>query len=139
MWRTGLVAPRHVGSSRTRARTRVPCIGRWILNHCATREILACFLIGLFVFLLLSFKSSLYVLDQTSIRCVFCKYFLPVCGLSCNSLDIVFYRAEVFKFNEVQFINYFFHEFVSLLLYLKSHCHARGHLDFLLCYLLGFL
>ena len=39
MWRTGLVAPRHVGSSRTRARTRVPCIGRWILNHCATREV----------------------------------------------------------------------------------------------------
>ena len=36
----GLVAPRHVGSSRTRARTRVPCIGRWILNHCATREAL---------------------------------------------------------------------------------------------------
>ena len=34
---TGLVAPRHVGSSRTRDRTRVPCIGRRILNHCATR------------------------------------------------------------------------------------------------------
>ena len=32
------VAPRHVGSSQTRARTRVPCIGRQILNHCATRE-----------------------------------------------------------------------------------------------------
>ena len=27
-----------VGSSQTRARTRVPCIGRQILNHCATRE-----------------------------------------------------------------------------------------------------
>ena len=27
-----------MGSSRTRARTRVPCIGRRILNHCATRE-----------------------------------------------------------------------------------------------------
>ena len=26
------------GSSQTRARTRVPCIGRQILNHCATRE-----------------------------------------------------------------------------------------------------
>ena len=38
MWLTGLVAPRHVGSSQTRARTRVPCIGRQILNHCATRE-----------------------------------------------------------------------------------------------------
>ena len=32
------VAPRHVGSSQTRARTHVPCIGRQILNHCATRE-----------------------------------------------------------------------------------------------------
>ena len=38
MWRTGLVAPWHVGSSRTRARTHVPCIGRRILNHCTTRE-----------------------------------------------------------------------------------------------------
>ena len=35
---TGLVAPRHVGSSQTRARTRVLCLGRRILNHCATRE-----------------------------------------------------------------------------------------------------
>ena len=41
MWLTGLVAPRHVGSSQPRARTRVPCIGRQILNHCATREALA--------------------------------------------------------------------------------------------------
>ena len=40
MWLTGLVAPWHVGSSQTRARTRVPCIGRRILNHCATREAL---------------------------------------------------------------------------------------------------
>ena len=38
LWRTGLVALRHAGSSRTRAGTRVPCIGRRILNHCATRE-----------------------------------------------------------------------------------------------------
>ena len=40
LWLTGLVAPRHVGSSWTRAQTRVPCIGRRILNHCATREAL---------------------------------------------------------------------------------------------------
>ena len=33
-------APWHVGSSQTRARTRVPCISRQILNHCATREAL---------------------------------------------------------------------------------------------------
>ena len=34
----GLVAPQHVGSSWTRGRTHVPCIGRRILNHWATRE-----------------------------------------------------------------------------------------------------
>ena len=38
----------HVGSSQTRARTRVPCIGRWILNHCTTKEALP-----------IHFKSSL--------------------------------------------------------------------------------
>ena len=40
LWLTGPVAPRHMGSSQTRARTRVPRIGRQTLNHCATREAL---------------------------------------------------------------------------------------------------
>ena len=39
LWCTGLVALWHVESSRTRAQTRVPCIGRRILNHCTTREV----------------------------------------------------------------------------------------------------
>ena len=39
LWPTGLAAPRHVGSSQTRAQTCVSCAGRWILNHCATREV----------------------------------------------------------------------------------------------------
>ena len=34
----GPFVPWHAGSSQTRARTRVPCIGRQILNHCTTRE-----------------------------------------------------------------------------------------------------
>ena len=38
LWLTGPVAPRHVGSSQTRARTRISRTGRQILNHCATRE-----------------------------------------------------------------------------------------------------
>ena len=33
-----LVAPRHVGSSQTGARTRVPCTGRQTPNHWATRR-----------------------------------------------------------------------------------------------------
>ena len=39
LWHTGSVAPWRVGSSRTRAQTRVPCIGRWTFNHCVTREV----------------------------------------------------------------------------------------------------
>ena len=39
-WHMGLVALRHMGSSWTRAQTHVPCTGRWILNCCATREVL---------------------------------------------------------------------------------------------------
>ena len=40
LWLMGPVAPWHLGSSQTRARTHVPCIGRQILNHCAFREAL---------------------------------------------------------------------------------------------------
>ena len=49
LWPTGPAAPRHVGSSQTRARTRVPCISRQTLNHCATREALSCGFISLFL------------------------------------------------------------------------------------------
>ena len=51
---------------------------------------------GLFVLLLLNFKNSLYILDDTSLSDIsFWKYFLPG-GLSC-SFNIVFHRAEIFR------------------------------------------
>ena len=40
LWLMALVAPRHVESSQTRNWTHVPCIGRQIPIHCATREVL---------------------------------------------------------------------------------------------------
>ena len=40
LWRRGLVALWHVGSSQSRDRNHVPCIGRQILNHLITREAL---------------------------------------------------------------------------------------------------
>ena len=49
LWRTGLVTPWHVGSSWTWDRTHVPCIGRWILNHCTTREVSLCMVFILFL------------------------------------------------------------------------------------------
>ena len=53
LWHTGLVAPQHVESSWTRDGTHVPCIGRWILIHCSTREVPESFLkqIALFTFM----------------------------------------------------------------------------------------
>ena len=39
LWRTGLAAPQHVGSSRIRDQTHVPCTGWWILSHQTTREV----------------------------------------------------------------------------------------------------
>ena len=40
LWYTGLVALWHAESSWTRDQTRVPCIGRQILNHWTTRQVL---------------------------------------------------------------------------------------------------
>ena len=40
-----------MGSSWTRAQTRVPCIGRRILNHCATREVLCTSFMWAYVFI----------------------------------------------------------------------------------------
>ena len=45
-WCAGFVALRRVGSPWTRDRTRVPCIGRQILNHWTTREVLLIFLVS---------------------------------------------------------------------------------------------
>ena len=66
------------------------------------------FLIMAFIFLLLSFKSSLYILDwQSFIR--LSNIFSQSVAASSHSLDFVFHIAEIFNFNKVQLINYFFH------------------------------
>ena len=57
LWCMSLVAPRHVGSSQTRARTRAPCTGRQILNHCTTREALSLILMEMLSFVFFSVIS----------------------------------------------------------------------------------
>ena len=69
-----------------------------------------------FGFLLLSFKSSLYILDSRPLLNVLCKYFLPVCGLSFHSLNSVLHRGNVLNFNEIQLRNFFIDH---VLMYLK--------------------
>ena len=78
LWHTGLVAPRHVGSSRIRDRTHVPWTGRWILNHWTTREIPGC---EFYDFNIFSFSNNITlgkcqsVLWEVSV--VFVKYSTP--------------------------------------------------------------
>ena len=68
LWLTGRVAPWHVGSSQTRARTRIPCIGRRILNHCATREALQSFLIEFISPQYVTRAVTLWVPDKTALK-----------------------------------------------------------------------
>ena len=56
---------------------------------------------------------------QSFVRCVFCKYFLLVGGLSSHSLDVIFYQAKFFNVSE------FFYPWVRpLVVYLNSPCHT---------------
>ena len=77
MWRTDLVALRHVGSSQTRSRTRVPCIGRQIPNHCATREAPVKYFLAIFY-------SLCFCMNKRMIQLQIFKKFLPV--LHCSGL-----------------------------------------------------
>ena len=83
MWLTGLVAPRHVGSSQTRARTRVPCIGRQTLNHCATRE-------ALYVLFYMLFHYGLSLATEYSSL----SYTLGPCCLSILNVIVCIYQPQ---------------------------------------------
>ena len=102
----GLVAPRHVGSSQTRAQTRVPCIGRQILNHCATREALPIFF-NQVVFSILSCMNYLYILDINPLsvisfenifsHSVGCLFILPMVSFVVQKL-LSLIRSHLFIF-----------------------------------------
>ena len=79
MWRTGLAALQRVGSSQTGARTRVPCIGWRILNHCASREALPC---SIYVFMYVCIYVCMYVCICLFIYLWLCRVFVSVQGLS---------------------------------------------------------
>ena len=61
----GSATPRPVGSSQTRDWTHVPCVGSWILNHWATREVSLCEIV----------MPQLYY----TCFCPYCGCFCPLC------------------------------------------------------------
>ena len=103
------------GCVEPRARTRVPCIGRWILNHCATREAP-----GFFFFLTYAIinkdilMTSCKLLGQNLaghdshlvLRCVRCqdRQFLMCCLNQSAQLPVVGFIIFILhvRFREVQ-------------------------------------
>ena len=97
------------------------------LARCLLRS-LTHFIIGLYIFVLLSFKDTLWIGYQFFSRCAFANIFSQsvVCH---NSLDIVLCRAEVFILMKSSLL--FLLWTMRLVLYLKSHCHTQHQLNFL--------
>ena len=64
VWHMDSVALLYMGSSQTRGQTHVSCIGRWILHHWATREVLVLVLkryIHMYVYLHTHTHTHLYI------------------------------------------------------------------------------
>ena len=78
----GPVALQHVGSSQTRARTRVPCISRQTLNHCATREAPSL----AFIMRNFKYKKSTSLFSQPMVLVRSFPPSQPALGSCCNSL-----------------------------------------------------
>ena len=87
-----------------------------------------------FLFLLLSFKSSLYVLGTSPLSDVYFANILPQ-SMTSHFLGGVVCRAEVFNFSKFCFsvLSFMDHAFATVS---KSHHHTPGHIGSLLCYVL---
>ena len=57
-----------------------------------------------------AFLSTFYILDISPLSDIYIANISPQSVLSFHSLNSVFCRAEVFNFNEVQFISLLLHE-----------------------------
>ena len=92
---SSLVAPQYVESSQVRGWTHVPCIGRWILNYCTTREVYVCLFLNWVVYVLIIDFWEFYICSgyMSFIKYLICRYFLPGCGLSFHSLTSAFSRS----------------------------------------------
>ena len=87
LWPTGLSAPRHVESSRSRDQACVPHMGKQIPNHCTTKETLlqAYFPLNLFIFNLRTITILRWLLPHISMD----QPSLYLCPLHCGNLLIL--------------------------------------------------
>ena len=97
------------------------------------------FFIGLYVFLLLCFESSLYILNNgslsdASIANIFSQFVacfpIPLALLFVEPKCLILMKSSLSVISSMDAV---FH------IVFKSHRHIQGHLGFLLCYFLGIL
>ena len=94
LWHLGSVALSYKESSWTRDWIHVPCIGRWILIPCTTKEVQ--FLIFWGTSILLSIVDEpIYTLPSTVREGSLFSTYLPVLFISCHFDDCHFKRCEV--------------------------------------------
>lgn len=55
-----------------------------------------------------------------------CNIFFPVCELSFDSLYCDFREQEIFNFDDVQFINFYFMDHISDVIAKQSFCKRRS-------------
>ena len=62
---------------------------------------------------------------------MYCKYRLPVSGLSYYSVFVIVWWADIFHFNKAQFTNPFFYDYMSLLFVncARNLCWPQVHED----------
>lgn len=78
----------------------------------------------------------MYPIYESFIKHVFCKYFLPVRGLSFNFLNGTFQRVCSFVLYKIQFMNFFLLWFLLTVSQQRNLCLIQDHKDYLLCLLL---
>ena len=89
--------------------------------------LLPIFKIGLLILLLLSFQSSLYILDNSPLTDVsFANIFSQSVACVLILLILSFTEKKIFNCNEVQVIKYsFMDQVLPLVLYLKRNCQSK--------------
>ena len=95
------------------------CLSWWMLRS------LDRFLIGLFVFILLSFKRSLYILDSSFYQMSFGNIFSLSCGLSSHSFESTFALQKILISGKSILSIIFFLDYAFCVVSKKSFSYPR--------------